>query len=255
MGGRLCTLGDILIGRWRFERLGPWRVCALASTTLGLYAAVPAAGQGGPAHELAPKIQWTATAAAAVRRAENLVLNPDASARRTGVPTCYSEAVLAGATVRFSKPPRGYGSAIALQLGSPRQQSMVTQSPACAPRVAVGHTYSASLSYRGTGAALSLEVLAHVQGAWRVSYVAERLKASRVFTTASALIGPIQGGVDRLAFGVLVRGKGAVRTTGYSLIDVSAHPQAPATSSQPPTSSVATTPVPTTTPTAPVTTL
>ncbi len=64
--------------------------------------------------------------------------------------------------------------------------------------------------------------------------------------------------MDRLAFGVLLRGRGAVRTTGYSLIDVSAHPQAPATSSQASTGSVVVTPAPTappppaTTPTAPV---
>jgi hypothetical protein len=245
-------VGDILAGMHRFKFFSLWKIWVLAIVMLGMGAAVPAAGQGGPARG-ARKTQWTASTAAAVRRAENLVLNPALSARRAGVPTCYSEAVLAGRTVRFSKPPRGSGGAIALQLGSPRQQRMVTQSPACAPRVAVGHSYTASLSYSGTGAALSLEVLVHVRGAWRVSGVAKHLKASRVFTTASALIGPIQGGVDRLAFGVLLRGRGAVRTTGYSLIDVAAHPQAPAGSSQPSTGSVATTPpAPTITPTAPV---
>jgi Domain of unknown function (DUF1929) len=250
-------LGNILIGRWRFERLGPWRVCALASVVLGLNAAMPAAGQSEPAARLAGKIQ-RAAAVATARRADNLLANPDVTARRAGVPTCYSEASLTSANVRFYQPPRGSGGAIALQLGSPRQQRMVTQSPACAPRVAVGHSYSASLSYRGTGAALSLEVLAHVRGAWRVSHVAEHLKARKAFTTVSVLIGPVQGGVDRLAFGVLLRGRGVVRTTGYSLIDVSAHPQAPATSSQASTGSVATTPAPTatppptTTPTAPV---
>jgi Domain of unknown function (DUF1929) len=218
---------------------------------LGLNAAVPATGQSEPTARLG-KLQRVAAVAAA-RRADNLLANPDVTALRAGIPTCYAEAALAGPTVRFSDLPRASDGAIVLRVGSHHSPVMVTQSPACAPRIEVGHSYSASLRYRGTGAALSLEVLVYVKGAWRVSDVAERLKASRVFTTASALIGPIQGGVDRLAFGVLVRGKGAVRTTGYSLIDVSAHPQAPTTSSQPSsTSSVATTPVPTTTPTAPV---
>jgi galactose oxidase-like protein len=253
MGGQLCTLGDILVGRWRFERLGPWRVCALASVALGLNAAAPAVGQGEPAARLAGKTQWAGTVAAA-RRVDNLLVNPDVTARRAGVPTCYSEASLTGATVRFSEPPRGSGGAIVLRLGSSRQQRMVTQSPACAPRVAVGHSYSASLSYSGTGAALSLEVLEHVHGAWRVSHVAEHLKARRVFTTASVLVGPIQAGVNRLAFGVLLRGRGAIRTTGYSLSDVSAHPLAPVTTSQPATGGDATTPAPTTTsPTKPAT--
>ena len=53
------------------------------------------------------------------------------------------------------------------------------------------------------------------------------------FTTASAVIGPIQAGVDRLAFGVLLRGRGVVRTTGYSLIDVSVSSPRPSERARP----------------------
>jgi hypothetical protein len=227
MGERLCTLGDILIGRWRFERLGPWKVCALASVVLGLSVAIPAAGQSKPASfRYAEKIHWTASAAAAARHADNLLVNPDATARRAGVPTCYSEASLTGGTVRFSEPPRGSGGAIALHVAPTRRPAMVTQSPACAPRVEVGHSYSASLSYRGTAAALSLEVLVHTPRGWRPWYAARTLRASRAFRTVTVLLRPIQGEVDRIAFGVLLRAGGTVQSRRFTLIDATAHPQA-----------------------------
>jgi hypothetical protein len=233
---RLCSLGDILIGRWRFERLGPWRVCAAVIVVLGLGAIVPVASQGETTAWPAGWIQWTATVAAVAPRTVNLIANPDAGARHGG-PACYSQATLAGTTVRFSDPLRLSGGAVLLSAGSARRPVMITQSPGCAPKVAVGHSYTASLRYRGTGAGLSLEVLERVKGSWRPVYAAKQLRGRAAFTTVSAVIGPIQGGVDRLAFGVLLRGKGAVRTTGYSLLDVSAHPLAP-TPAQPSTASV-----------------
>ncbi len=193
---------------------------------LGLNAAVPTTSLSRPvAGHAGNRIQWTSAAAAGARRAENLIANPDL-ARRAGVPDCYSEAVLAGTTVRFSGPPRGSGGAIALRAGSPRWPVMVTQSPACAPRVEVGHSYSASLRYRGTAAALSLEVLVHTPHGWRPWYAARRLNASRAFTTVTVLLHPIQGEVDRIAFGVLLRASGTVRSGRFTLIDATSHPQA-----------------------------
>ncbi len=186
-------------------------------------------------------------AAAAARRADNLLANADVTVRHESIPACYAQAGISGSTVRFSSPPRGSAGAIVLRTGPGHSQAMITQSPACAPKVEVGHSYSASLRYRGTGTALGLEVLERVKGVWRASYVAKQLQGRTTFTTASAVIGPIQAGVGRLAFGVLLRGRGVVHTTGYSLIDVSAHPQASSVPSQPSIASVLTTPTPTAT--------
>jgi Galactose oxidase-like, Early set domain len=201
---------------------------------LALNAVVPAVSLSRPAAGHAgSRIQWTAAAAAVARRADNLIANPDL-ARRAGAPTCYAEAALAGAAVRFSAPPRGSGGAIALHAGSPLRPVMVTQSPACAPRVAVGHSYLASLRYASTSGAVSLEVLTHFKGAWRVSSAPKRLRSSRALTGASTLIGPIPAGVDRLAFGVLLEGRGTIRATAFALVDVSAHTPAPEPTAQPP---------------------
>ena len=221
-------------------------VCTLVSSMLVLSAALPDIARSGPTASLSRADRWTA-AAAAVRRAENLLANANVTARHAGIPACYAQAAISGSAVRFSSSPRGSGGVIALRAGSGHSQAMITQSPTCAPKVEVGHSYSASLRYRGTSAALSLEVLERVKGAWHASYVAKRLQGRGTLTAASAVIGPIQGGVDRLAFGVLLRGKGVVRTTGYSLIDVSAHPQTSSVPSQPSTASVLTTPTPTAT--------
>jgi hypothetical protein len=199
-------------------------------------AAVPSVSRSGPVSGAAWRIERIARAAAA-GQADNLIANPDVTTRRGGVAACYAEATLASANVRFSGLPRVSGGVIVLRLGSRSRPAMVTQSPACAPRVEVGHSYSASLRYRGTGGILGLEVLEHVKGAWRPADVVKRLTGRATLTTASAVIGPVQGGVDRLAFGVLLRGRGTVRTTGYSLTDVSAHPLAP-TTSRPPTGSI-----------------
>ncbi len=200
-------------------------VCTLVGSMLVLSAALPDVARSGPAAPLSRADRWTAAVAAA-RRADNLLANASVPVRHAGIPACYAQAVISGSTVRFSSPPRGSGGAIVLRAGSGHSQAMVTQSPACAPKVEVGHTYAASLRYRGTGATLGLEVLERVKGAWRASYVAKQLRGRGTFTTASAVIGPIQAGVDRLAFGVLLHGRGVVRTMGYSLIDVSVHPPA-----------------------------
>ncbi len=228
MDDRLSTLGNIVVVMPRFERFAPWMVFAVGSM-LVLSAALPGVARSGPTTPLSRTDRWMA-AAAAVRRADSLLANANVTSRRSSIPACYAQAAISGSTVRFSSPPRGSGGAIVLRAGSGHSQAMVTQSPACAPKVEVGHSYAASLRYSGTGAALGLEVLERVKGAWRASYVAKQLRGRGTFTTASAVIGPIQAGVDRLAFGVLLRGKGIVRTRGYSLIDVSAHPLAPSSS-------------------------
>ncbi len=192
---------------------------------LGLSAAMPQAGQTEGVTGRAAEIQWTAASAASARHTYNLIANPDITARHTGRPACYAEAVLAGATVRFADPPPVAGGSIVLRAGPRRPPVMVTQLPACAPKVQVGHSYSVSLRYRST-AAVSLELLAHTPRGWRPWYTARTLSARRVLTSVTVLLRPIQGDVDRIAFGVLLERRGTVASERFTLIDATAHPQA-----------------------------
>jgi hypothetical protein len=57
---------------------------------------------------------------------------------------------------------------------------------------------------------------------WYVA--ATRLKASRPLRKVSVLLRPIQGGVDQVAFGLLLRSRGSLRSDDFSLIDSSAAP-------------------------------
>jgi hypothetical protein len=119
-------------GMPRFERLAPWMVCTLVGSMLVLSAALPDVARSGPTASLSKTARWMAAAAAA-RRADNLLANANPTAVHGGIPSCYAQAVVSASTVRFSAPPRDSGGEIVLRAdGSDRSQAMVTQSPACA---------------------------------------------------------------------------------------------------------------------------
>lgn len=144
-----------------------------------------------------------------------------------GPQACYAQAALRGASVRFSAPAFTHGTPrLRLRGGSGQPPVMLTQSPACAPAVRTGHTYAASLDYRSTRGALTFEVLTHGPHGWRAWYAAAKAGRRARFGTLRVLLAPIQGGIDRIAFGLLAQGAGEVQSRGFALIDASAHPQA-----------------------------
>jgi hypothetical protein len=137
---------------------------------------------------------------------------------------CYAQVALVGGQPRFSAAPQMSAGSVALTIHRYRRALMVAQAPVCAPKAIVGHAYKASLRYTSTTSAVSLELLTHSAQGWRVWYVAaSRLRPTSKFTSASVLLRPIQGGVDRVALGLLLRGSGTARVEGFSLIDVSLH--------------------------------
>ncbi|HST54678.1 MAG TPA: galactose oxidase early set domain-containing protein [Solirubrobacteraceae bacterium] len=146
---------------------------------------------------------------------------------RAGKHGCYGTAAAAASPIRFSPAPHGSVSSITLKLTRYRKPVLLTQAPACASKVIVGHSYRASLRYRSTTSAISLRVLAHTRRGWHVWYSPKtRLQARKQLTSVSVLLNPIQGGVDRIAFGVLVRASGVVQGSSFSLVDASLHPGA-----------------------------
>jgi Domain of unknown function (DUF1929) len=175
-----------------------------------------------------------------------------ARAREAAGGSCYATVAPTRSPIRFAAVTHGSRSLGVVAFDRRRPPRMVTQSPACAPRVVVGHSYQASLRYRATAGALSLQVLTHTRRGWQLWYAAmPHLTARKRLSTVSVLLNPIQGGVDRVAFGVLARSRGVVQSTGFSLRDVSSNP--PASHSTAATSSpAASTPLsPPTTPPAP----
>jgi Domain of unknown function (DUF1929) len=222
-----CTFKHILARKLRFGQVEPRTACALASVVLGLSLVVPDVSYSGAGAEHADGLRWTASAAALARRSDNLVANPSAAARRHGSAVCYSTATFTGRSVRFGAAPAGASGPLVLRIGPHQHPAMVTQSPTCAPRVTVGHSYSASLQYRSSAGSASFEVLAHTTtGGWRTWYVARTLARRGSFTTVTVLLAPIQGGTDRIAFGLLPGSAGTVQSRNFSLIDATAHPQA-----------------------------
>jgi hypothetical protein len=162
--------------------------------------------------------------------------------------SCFAQVATAGRSLRFSNAPAGPDGSVSLTIRRFQHPILIAQASACSPSVLVGHTYRASLRYRSSTGALSLEVLSHRHGAWSVSRVAQHLKASKGYTTASVVIGPIAGGVDRVDVGLLLRAAGTVRATGFTLTDISASPAAPHLGSAP-AAPAAPTPTPTPAPT------
>ncbi len=170
----------------------------------------------------------------------NLVLDPAVARRRAGVPQCHRLATIARGRVTFAPLPSGRGTSIAIRRTRPVGSAMATQAPACAARVTAGRTYRVGLRYQGRGT-LALQVLRRERGSWRPWYQAltAMRKASRL-TPVSAVLRPVPDGVDGIAFGVLVRGRGRATTTGFSIAEVNA----PSGEQPPPAASATATPAP-----------
>ncbi len=164
-----------------------------------------------------------------MRRAVSLIADPIAGRSRQGLPSCYAQVALTSGPIRFSTPLHAQGGSVSLTIRHYRLPTMVTQSPACAPSVAVGHSYMASLRYRSTTSAASLEVLAYSKGGWHVWYAAKSgLRERKTFATVSVLLHPVQGDVSRLAFGLVLRARGTVQGADFSLVNASGGSRAPA---------------------------
>jgi Domain of unknown function (DUF1929) len=178
---------------------------------------------------IAPALGVAANALGATATHPSTIAPPSTAAR-----ACYAQANISHTAVRFSRATPGTGNAISLQLGAHAKPTMLTQSPPCAPSVIVGHTYSASLSYRSTTSAIALEVLSQTHSGWHVWYAARaHLAAQRGFVKLSVVLAPINAGVKRIAFGVLVHSGGTIQVKDLLLNDRSLHGKPPVTGGLP----------------------
>lgn len=138
--------------------------------------------------------------------------------------SCYASASVAGGVVRFATLRETAGATASLGAQRQRSSSMIVQAPGCATKVIVGHAYRASLRYSSTARSVAIEVFAHSRAGWRRWYSPESLKPRKTLARVSVLLRSVQGGVDRLAIGLVAGGRGTTALGGVSLTDVSAHP-------------------------------
>jgi hypothetical protein len=180
---------------------------------------MPQAGDGGKGESL---LGSTATAASKLGVTGWWATSAAGRAKRS---SCFAEVASAGHTLHFSPAPQAAGASVSLSIRSYRRPVLIAQAPACAPHVLVGHTYRAGLRYSSSAASVSVELLTHTARGWSVSYVAiPRLRPSKSLKSVSVVLHPIQGGVDRVALGLLVKAHGTLRASGFSLVDVGVHP-------------------------------
>jgi Domain of unknown function (DUF1929) len=171
-----------------------------------------------------------AAAAIAVAALGALVPATVAASARSTSPShqqrsCYARVALSHGALRFS----GLDGR-SLDIRTYREPLMLAQAPACASKVEVGHSYTATLRYRSTTSAVALEVLTHSRRGWKVWYVAQpKLEATRAIASVTVLLRAIQGGVDHVALALALHGRGSVQVDGSSLVDASLHPQAVST--------------------------
>jgi hypothetical protein len=171
---------------------------------------------------------WSTTAVAYPHQTSGRLASRTAGRLARSLPSCSAQVALAGGPLRFSTLHEIVGGSVSLTIRHYRLPTMLTQSPACAPSVVVGDTYTASLSYRSTTSAVALEVLGETHSGWRPWYAARpHLAAQHGFVKVSVVLAPIHAGIERIAFGVLVHAKGTVQVKDLSLIDLSTHSQPP----------------------------
>jgi hypothetical protein len=132
--------------------------------------------------------------------------------------------VAAGRSLHFSAAAETAGGTASLTLRGRPRATLLTQALVCAPQVSVGHSYRATFEYKSTTAGVALEVLAHSRHGWKVWYVASaRLPKERSFKSRSTLLRPIQGGVDHVALGLLLKGKGTLQARHFKFVDATVH--------------------------------
>ncbi|WP_246858539.1 galactose oxidase early set domain-containing protein [Citricoccus sp. SGAir0253] len=107
-----------------------------------------------------------------------------------------------------------------------------SETPACAPAVKAGSTYTLRVEYKSTSPGNSITVFTHTAAGWAYWTDLAQPAASEAWTTASATTPVIPEGVDALSFGISLHANGTLKTTNYSLKEVVPPPPPPGTPAQ-----------------------
>ncbi|MDI3329113.1 MAG: galactose oxidase early set domain-containing protein [Micrococcus sp.] len=104
-----------------------------------------------------------------------------------------------------------------------------SESPACAPAVKAGSEYDIAIDYKSTSDGNSITAFTHTAAGWAYWTDLAQPPASDTWSKATATTPPIPAGVDAISFGMSIHANGTLKTTNYSLKEVTTDPPPPGT--------------------------
>ena len=180
----------------------------------------------------------------------NLVVNPSLETQAGAFPSCYTTYGYGTSNLTTSLLTTGaHTGTYAVQevmsgYANGDWKLLQTQSTACAPTVTAGHTYTASVYYQSTTAALTLTAFKFSGGSWSYWTDFKSLPVASGYTQATAKTPAIPAGVTQISFGISLHGNGTLTVDDYSLVDTATAATPTPTATPKPTA----TPAPTATP-------
>ncbi|GMA33044.1 galactose oxidase early set domain-containing protein [Litorihabitans aurantiacus] len=106
-------------------------------------------------------------------------------------------------------------------------KAIQSQEIGCAPDVAAGGLYTASLHYRSTSPRTTMTVFKHDADGWSYWTDLAALPATTGWERRTVALPEIPAGVDRVSFGVAISADGELLTTGHALEPVAQEPVPP----------------------------
>ena len=159
----------------------------------------------------------------------NLVQNYSLEAASGTVPSCFqtgSSGTNSAAWTRTTDSHSGtYAQQVSITSYTSGDRKLVQKqdSSTCAPAVTGGHTYAASVWYKGSwsGSAYAAIVIFYRDstGAWKYWQTGPRVGASGTWVQASFTTAPVPAGATAVSFGLALVGQGSLTTDDYSLLD------------------------------------
>ncbi len=159
----------------------------------------------------------------------NLVQNYSLEAASGAIPSCFqagSAGTNAGTWSRTNDAHSGPWAArvdVSDYTSGDRKLVQTQDQSSCAPPAAPGHTYAASVWFKGsfTGSAYAAMVTFYrdAGGLWRYWQTGPRLTASSSWRQAGLTTEAVPSGATAISFGLALAGSGTLITDDYSLLD------------------------------------
>ncbi len=151
----------------------------------------------------------------------NFVQNPSLeNLDASGFPACFEKSGWGSNTPSWIVVHPGHTGNNAMQLTLASRTTgdrklLETETPACAPPVMAGKSYTLSAWYKSTVSA-AFTVFTHTSSGWSYWKDLKNLLASGAYSQVSVLTPPIPAGVDQISFGLSIAQAGSVTTDDYS---------------------------------------
>lgn len=104
-----------------------------------------------------------------------------------------------------------------------------SETPACAPAVEAGSKYDIAIDYKSTTDGNSITVFTHTASGWAYWTDLAQPVASSTWAKATVTTPTIPDGVDAISFGMSIHANGTLKSTNYSLREVTTESPSPGT--------------------------